>query len=103
MIFSGLSKDLPFYIDGDEQSKIKCSNGFVATTIRGNALFNFHGDPETIKDWVKNKNINPFFTAFDRINHVGEDNETETLLFTDVPASCRMVADKRVAQLSRVK
>lgn len=45
------------------------------------------------------KNINPFFTQYDRINHV--DGDVETLLFMDKFASCRLVADRQEKQLKR--
>lgn len=95
LIFEGY--DLPFKIDGE--ITVEQSNGFTSRVIRGNALLNLCGDPEVIKDWVKNKNINPFFSAFDRINHI--DGETETLLFTDVFTDSRLVEEKRESQSKR--
>ena len=96
LIFEGLAKDLPFHIDGDE--KIKVNDSFITSTIRGNALFNLHGEPEVIKDWVQHKNLNMFFTAYDKINHINEKGE-ETLLFLDRFASCENVARRQEKQL----
>jgi len=93
LIFEG--SELPFKLDGE----VKNQDGvFTSSTIRGNALFNFHGDPNTIREWVKTKNLNPFFTAYDRVNHVDEKGK-ETLLFMDRFASCKLVADRQEKQL----
>jgi len=96
MIFEN---ETEFTIDGEV--KQNAGNGMTCSTIRGNALFNLHGDIDRIREFVKKSNINPFFTAYDRINHIGADNETETLVFMDRFASCQMVADRQQGQLKR--
>lgn len=96
LIFEGT--DLPFIVDGEQVSE--SSNGFTSRVIRGNALINLIGKPEEIIEYVKNKNLNPFFDAYDRINLVGK-GDIETLLFPDLPPSCRMVADRQQRQRER--
>jgi len=93
LIFAG--HDLPFTTDAEAPAK--SDNGFTVRQFRMNALFNFAGDPDTIRDYILNKNLNPFFMSLDRINHV--DGEKETLLFPHVNPSCRMVAEKQAKQL----
>jgi hypothetical protein len=92
LIFEGAYKDMPFVVDGDMTTN---------RAIRCNALINLHGNPDVIVEWVKERNINPYFTAFDIVNHISENGD-EWLLFTDVPASCRLVQDKRMKQLERI-
>lgn len=48
---------------------------------QGKAMFYFRGDMEKIKDYVQNKNLNPFFTAHERVCHLSDDNKVATLLF----------------------
>jgi len=99
MIFEGYAKDLPFWIDGDARAKKPSGEGFSSNTIRINCLYNLHGDPVVIKEYIETKNINPFFTCHDRVNHV--DGDKETLVFMDKFASCKLVADKQTAQHAR--
>jgi hypothetical protein len=96
LLFEGV--DLPFKIDGEVT--VNQNNGFTSTLVRGNALINLVGDADEIKKYIETKNLNPFFNAFDRINHC-EGQEKETLLYTEAPTDSRMVLDKRQAQLKR--
>lgn len=94
LIFEG---NTPFGTDADIVT-VDEATGFTSRSFRGNALINLSGDPDTIRTWVKEKNLNPFFTAYDRINHVAQ-NGKETLLFLNRFASCKMVADRQQQQL----
>ena len=90
--------DLPFKIDGEVETL--STNGMTSRIMRGNAMINLVGDPVIIKEWVTTKNLNPYFSGLDRINLI-EGEDKETLLFTDVPTTSRMVMDKREKQLKK--
>lgn len=95
LFFEGV--DLPFKIDSEITTE--ANNGFTSTTMRCNALINLVGEADTIKRYIKNKNLNPFFKAYDRINLC--EGEKETLLYTDSITDSRMVMEKREAQAKR--
>jgi hypothetical protein len=96
MLFKG--HDLPFCVDGELQPD-KSDSGFITRTVRMNALYNLGGaTPETIKDYVLNKQLNPFWIGLDRIHFV--NGEDEQLLFPHVAPSCAMVASKQDKQLN---
>lgn len=98
LIFEG---NVPFATDGETTLNKNNGSTFTTRVVRGNALINLVGDEPTILEWVKHKNINPFFTAYDRVNHIDPNKDIETLLFLDVPSSCKMVDDRRVGQAKR--
>lgn len=95
LLFKGT--DLPFKIDSEIVRE--ASNGFTNTSMLCNALINLVGDAEEIKKYIETKNLNPFFSSFDRINLC--EGEKETLLFTDVPTDSRLVMGKREEQANR--
>lgn len=101
LIFENISKSIttPFCTDMEYTR----SNG--NKRFSGNAMLNFMGKPEEIKEWVLTKNLNPFFNAFDRVLHLeeqpGEDDDLETLLFPDAPAQSIMTAEKQAEQRKR--
>ena len=53
-VFEG--HDLDIKADGDV--KVMDSNGFTHTSFSGNALLNFGGTVEEVKDWIDNKQLN---------------------------------------------
>ena len=53
-VFEGWDLDLK------ADSDIVISNGdFITKSFSGNALLNFAGTPEHVKDWIENKQLNP--------------------------------------------
>ena len=87
LIFEG--SELPFVPDTQK-----------GNTMRMNGLINLYGDIKTIREWVLEKNLNPFFTAHDRVVQVDEAG-IETLVFMDRFASCQLVAKMQTAQHER--
>lgn len=96
LIFEG--KNLPFKIDGEVETI--SANGMKSRTIRGNALLNFVGDADTIRNYINEYNLNPFFTAYDRVNLI-EKGDRETLLFPNRFASSKRVAELQEKQIKR--
>lgn len=93
LIFEG---DVPFSnnIKGDT------SGGMTCTRMIMNGLINLAGDIDVIRDYVENKNINPWFTMYDRVIHQAP-NEVEMLVFPNRFASCNRVAEMQEAMLKR--
>ena len=54
-IFEG--HDIDLKIDS-EVKRIEKNSGFICTSYSGNALLNFVGTVEFVKDWIENKNLN---------------------------------------------
>ena len=70
LLFDVTREALPFEIQG------------VKEVSMDNGLVNILGDKDIIKEWVMTKNINPFFCAFQKINHISYKRQ-EALLFPD--------------------
>lgn len=83
MIFAG---EVPFKID----SEMEVKNGIsIIRMVRGNACYNFCGNPTVIKEYVRTKNLNENFSNFDAVLWI--DGEKEFPLFPDVPTSHAVV------------
>jgi len=72
LLFDVTREKLPFQIDSEVKGE----------EVKENGLINLLGEKEEIKKWVMEKNINPFFTAFKKINHISYKRE-EALLFPE--------------------
>ncbi len=62
-------------------------------SFRGNACLNMVGDIVVIRDYVKNRNLNPLFSRFDSVLCVKANdlNTPEVCVFPDVPTSHSVV------------
>lgn len=74
----------------------------VSRCFTGNACLNLWAPTiEELKDWIENKNLNPFFTAFDEVIYVKppkgdfiSQNE-ETLVYPERPTSHGQIQNMR--------
>ena len=89
LVFLG---DAPFMADGEVTIPAVPPSIFTKKVMRGNACLNLVGDPEVIKDWILNKNINKNFSRFDSVILIsGEFLNKETPLFPEVPTDPAVV------------
>lgn len=82
----------PFKTDGE--TELPGSGPFSSRMMRGNACFNLTGDPEVIKDWIQNKNINEKFTQFDSVIWINSEGK-EIPLFPEVETNHAVVKSIR--------
>jgi hypothetical protein len=94
LVFEG---EVPFNTDS-EIALMKPSSDMVVTQFRGNACFNFVGDPSVIKDWIEKRNLNEAFDQHDRVLVI--EGEKESLLFPDVETSHAVVLGIRAKTAS---
>lgn len=78
--------DTPITCDTDEVNTRKYG------TMRGNACYNFVGNPEEIRQWISKEQLNPFFDKT-RVVAVGDDGE-ETVVFSDEYKGGNAVIDR---------
>lgn len=84
LVFDGW--DLPISCDSAS------FNGF-----RGNACLNMVGDLAVVRDYVKNRNLNPKFSRFDSVLLVTADLDApEECVFPDAPTSSAIVERVRM-------
>lgn len=97
MIFAG---EIPFKIDSEVKSTREGFGGvFETTTMRGNACYNFVGDPVVIKDYIRTKNLNETFSKLDAV--VWIEGENEVPLFPEMETSHAVVQKIRAAHMER--
>ena len=88
--------DLPIKAECEIQ---QTDTGHTYGVIRMNSMLNLGGcSIETIKDFVDNRNINPFFIAKDRVNYIDGKGEG-VLVYPNFPTSSKRIAERQSAQL----
>ena len=78
LIFEGW--DLPICSDGEMKPTRKEGSAFESIVTRGNACLNLHAESkEVLKDYIENKNINPFFDSKELVVFSSKDGKEEVL------------------------
>jgi hypothetical protein len=80
-IFEGWDLD----IKCDADAKMVNANGTTYSSFSGNALLNFYGNSEFVKEWIENKNLNPLLDKglIVAITEPGND-ETEFMVYPEI-------------------
>lgn len=84
--------DLPFTAEMDQPEKLS-STGMMCRKFKGDACYNFVGDPVVIRNYFEWKQLNPVYTEENLGRTVAvdaDDNDNETPVFPEkyVPGEC---------------
>jgi len=79
---------------------ISCDSAAFGS-FRGNACLNMVGDFDLVRDYVRNRNLNPAFSRFDSVLLVTADLDgPEVCVFPDAPTSSAIVERVRLGSKS---